>query len=302
MAKKTTPTRWHRILGKLLELLLTPSGIVVQTEVAIMGQSPRADILLLRRTEPMWTTAQRRFLPDGIRDSNAGHTLIEFKYTESVTASGLLKTAAYDLFYRQSQNLSTDDVQTVLVSAKKPQTKTLSQLGFTPALLKGIYDNENPLAARIQLLSLNELADETHNAFIKMFASRRAAKEHAWALLQAVGIDALPDAVSWYMSGLLRQLLPWQGDIEMKTDELTPESIMQLGKEWVQFLLKSLPPEMFLAEMPPEDRMAGLPLEDRLAGLLPEDRMAGLPPEDRLAGLSDEDLAAIEAYLQQRKR
>jgi hypothetical protein len=42
-------TRWHRLLGGLLEALLAPVDISVETEVRVLADPPRADILLLRR-------------------------------------------------------------------------------------------------------------------------------------------------------------------------------------------------------------------------------------------------------------
>ena len=42
-------TQWHRILGALLELLLTRLGIIVQSEVQVMSDPPKVDIVLLRR-------------------------------------------------------------------------------------------------------------------------------------------------------------------------------------------------------------------------------------------------------------
>ena len=40
---------------------------------------------------------------DGVRDSTAGHVLLEFKYTESVNETALAQAVAYDHFYRQAQ-------------------------------------------------------------------------------------------------------------------------------------------------------------------------------------------------------
>ena len=61
-----------------------------------------------------------------------------------------------------------------------------------------------------------------------------------------------------------------------KGNELTPETIMEAGKQ----LRESL-----------------------LAGLAPEERVAGLAPEERLAGLTPEELVAlvtqIETYLRE---
>ena len=72
--------KWHHLLGKYLELLLTPVGITVQTDFAVMSAPPRSDILLLRK-EHDWTEEQLERLPDGIRHSRAKEILIEFKYT-----------------------------------------------------------------------------------------------------------------------------------------------------------------------------------------------------------------------------
>jgi hypothetical protein len=79
------PTPWHRLLGEVLEKLLTPVGLSVYTELSLMNRPPRADILILRRQQAHWTTAQLERLPDGVRDSQASHILLEFKYTESST-------------------------------------------------------------------------------------------------------------------------------------------------------------------------------------------------------------------------
>ena len=43
------PTRWHQLLGKEFELLLTTVDIVVHTEIQVMSEPPKADILLLQR-------------------------------------------------------------------------------------------------------------------------------------------------------------------------------------------------------------------------------------------------------------
>jgi hypothetical protein len=54
-------------------------------------ESPEADILLIRRNQQGWTEAQRNLLPDGIRDTQADHVLIEFKYSESVNQDALFQ-------------------------------------------------------------------------------------------------------------------------------------------------------------------------------------------------------------------
>ena len=85
MAKDSVRVQYHRLLGAGMRLNLAAVKVLVSTESSILSESPRVDILLLRREGANWTEAQRGRLPDGIRDSTAGHILIEFKYTESVS-------------------------------------------------------------------------------------------------------------------------------------------------------------------------------------------------------------------------
>jgi hypothetical protein len=83
MTKKTpvAPIAWHCLLGEVLEKLLSPVGLLVYTELAVMNKPPKADILIIRREQATWTEPQRQRLPDGLRDSQASHLLLEFKYT-----------------------------------------------------------------------------------------------------------------------------------------------------------------------------------------------------------------------------
>ncbi|MBF0626612.1 MAG: hypothetical protein HQL91_00175 [Magnetococcales bacterium] len=78
-------TRWHCLLGRMLEEPLTRLDVAVQTEVDVVSGSPRADILLLRRKGADWTEAQKMWLADGLRDTTARELLIEFKFTESLS-------------------------------------------------------------------------------------------------------------------------------------------------------------------------------------------------------------------------
>ena len=65
-----------------------------------------------------------------------------------------------------------------------------------------------------------------------------------------------------------------------KGNELTPETIMETGKQLRESLL------------------AVLTHEERVAGLAPEERLAGLAPEERLAGLTPEELVALVAQIE----
>ncbi len=110
----TPKTRWHTLLGALLDALLNPVGIEVLTDVAVMSAPPEADIVLIRRDQPKWTPEQMERLPDGIRESTATHILLEFKYTESLNEQSLRQASGYDYFYRSSHDLSEHEIQTVI--------------------------------------------------------------------------------------------------------------------------------------------------------------------------------------------
>ncbi|OQY52120.1 MAG: hypothetical protein B6247_17835 [Candidatus Parabeggiatoa sp. nov. 2] len=109
---------WHRLLARLLELVLSPVDIDVQSDVSVTKPPLDADILLLRRKTPQWTAAQRARLPDGIRDSKAPHILIELKYTQSFNEEAFTQALCYDWFYKEGRQLRKFDVQTVLLLAK----------------------------------------------------------------------------------------------------------------------------------------------------------------------------------------
>ena len=311
----TSKTLWHRLLGKLLEELLTPVDITVSVDSPVMSQSPKADILLLQRKPGAWTEAQRQRLPDGLRDSGARHIVIEFKYTESFTNEAVQQALAYDLFYKHSQKLDDAVVQTFLVCAKQPQAERLAQFGYRSTVPAGVYHHSQDLLRKIILLSLNELADSPHNACFKCFASQRAEKKKAFDQLIGGPVNfSRTQPLIGFVRGLWNYWFPLRGeDMDL---EVTPEHIARLGKRWKQGLLGGLSIEEILEEvklddllahLKPEQRLAGLKPEQRLAGLKPEQRLAGLKLEERIAGFKPEEILAavnpqdLENYLKQLK-
>ena len=273
--------QWHRLFAGLLEELLTPVNITVQTEIPLLSNPPVADIVLLRREGDHWSEAQRTRLADGIRDTTASHVLLEFKYTQSINIVAFRQAISNDYLYRQGQKLTDEAIATFLLSARQPRKSLLKEFQYTGTELPGVYHSRNPLLRGIALLSLNELADEPHNAYIKTFASQDEAKGRAFSLLQEeFHSHRLSDPVAFYLSGLLRYWSPQRG-AEMAVTELTPEKIKLIGKEWLEFTLKVMRPEEILSHYTTEERLAGLQAEERLAGLSAEE---------------------IEAYLQKLKQ
>ena len=78
-------------------------------------------------------------LPDGVRDRHAAHHLLECKLTESVNEEGFQQALTYDYLYRQSQKLSSDEVQTYIVSAQTPRAAHLKGWGYEVSEHTGVY-------------------------------------------------------------------------------------------------------------------------------------------------------------------
>lgn len=171
--------KWHRFLAKGFELSIGQRGVLVFAEVEVMQNPPKVDVLLLRRDTGEWTPEQLALLPDGIRDCNAKHILIEFKYSESLTVDAIRQAVGYEYFYRIANELIIDEVKMFLLCAKTPTPEHLQMFGYEPSSLAGIYENHYTPIEHIPLLALNNLNDEPHNAFVKAFASRSAQKAKA---------------------------------------------------------------------------------------------------------------------------
>jgi hypothetical protein len=288
---KKQQTSWHRLLARLLELVLSPVNIEVLSDVDVMTKPPEADILLLRRQAGQWTAAQRALLPDGIRDSKASHILIEFKYTESFNENALAQAVGYNFFYKRAKKLANNKLQTVILSAKTPRTETLERLGYFQTQFAGVYRSKIPVFERILLLSLNDLSNEPHNAWIKYFASKKKVKEET--LKQLKTLNLVSDELKCLIGGLKKIWSIFsKGESKMKMN-FTPEEVTEFGRDLG---------DIWLAGLTPSERLAGLKPSERLVGLTPPERLVGLKPSERLVGLKASELSEIEDYLKQLKK
>ena len=300
------PTRWHQLLGKLLELLLTEQGIIVQTEVQVMSEPPKADILLLRRERKAWAKEQRALLPDGVRESQARHILLEFKYTQSLTVDVLLQAVSYSYLYRIAQRLQPTDVQIFVLCAKTPQPKRLVELGYVQTEDEGVYRSANAYVRDIPLLILNKLRDEPHNAFVKCFASRKSAKGAAFKTLTQGDFVRLPGLLWVFLIGLRRLWAVTEG-ADLMNETLTPERVLEMGEQWQKRLLAQMSVEERLAGLRPKEVLAQYTPEEVLAQYTPEEVLAQYTPEEVLAQYTPEEVLAelplerIEAWLQQQQ-
>ncbi len=289
-------TLWHQILGRIFKQLLTPLRISVFTDVKVMIKAPEADILLIKREGREWTAEQRERLPDGIRESQAPQILIEFKATESLSKETFIQAAAYEYFYKQSQKLTDDDIQTFVICAIQPQKANREQYGYKIRIQPGVYQSDNIAFNHITLISLNELPDELHNAWVTCLASKKLKRFKAFTLLGSEGFKFIPKPFKWFLIDLW-QLISTKGDDDMALN-LSPKEIKKMGEMWganlfspdeLKELLSTLPVEERLKGLKPEERFIGLKPEERFIGLKPEERFIGLKPEERFIGLKPEE-------------
>jgi len=315
--KKSSNTEWHKLLGKLLKDLLSPVDIHVSINAPVMSESPKVDILLLKRDTSKWTTAQLALLPDGVRQTTATDILLEFKYTESLNDDAIQQTLTYDYLYKERKNHNV--VQSFLLSARKPQKSTLKKLGYKNTNIPGVYRSSFRLIREVVLLSLNDLANQPHNAFVKCFASHRDEKEKAFELLEQSGLlNSLANPLRWFVSGLKGYWFTLKGE-EMDI-EMTAEQIADLGKRWGNAYLSSLPvdellnhydrqkilaqfkPQEILSQFKPQEILAELKPEDILSQFKPQQRLVGLKPQEILAELKPEELDELQDYIEKRKK
>jgi len=297
--EKPQNNSWHRLLARLLEIVLSPVDIEVQPNVEVMTEPPEADILLLRRNTPYWTAEQRAHLPDGIRDSEASHILIEFKYTQSFNEDALSQALGYDFFYKKAKKLPPVEIQTVLLSARKPHSNTLTSLGYQLADYSGVYRTQTPIFRNVLLLSLNELSNEPHNLWIKCFASRMAVKKQALDQLKALGLVSIASELTWFISGLMELWFGTAIGEEQMSIEITPEDVSELGKQMGDIWLAGLTVDDVLSRFGQDELLSHIKPVDRMAGLEPKEVLPYFKPVDRLAGLEPE---VIEEYLKQLKK
>jgi len=255
--KKKQLINWHRIFNTEQELALTSVAIEVYQEVELMSKPPRADLLLLRNQHPHWTEEQRARLPDGIRDTDASHVLIELKYTESTNIWAIRQAMFNDYIYMESKLRDNPEfdgdpeavLSTFLLSSKSPSQETLARLGFYPTDKAGIYQCDDLIKGRVTILSLNDLAREPHNALVKCFASKPAEQEAAFTMLVESGmLHVMPDLL-WLLQGLEKTLVE-RGGLKMREREdvveITPEYLIEVGKSIFEQNLPHTPVDMIL--------------------------------------------------------
>jgi len=255
----------------------------------------------LRREHDKWTPEQFECLPDGIRESTAQHILIEFKATESLSKEAIIQAAAHEYFYKRLQKLTDEEIQIFVIYSIQPQKANREQYGYAIHQQAGIYQSDDIAFNHITMISLNELTNELHNAWITCVASKKLKRLQAFNILKSQGFKFISTPFQRFLIVLWQRLIVlWQrisniGDDDMALTKLSPQEINEFKKMWLDVLLPTLSLEERLTDVNPSDVMNYFKPEQRLAGINPSNMMnyfkqANLPIEE------------IEACLEQLKK
>jgi hypothetical protein len=191
-------------------------------------------------------------------------------------------------------------VQTVLLSAKTPWAETLEYLGYSQTEFAGVYRSQAPILDQVLLLSLNDLSNEPHNAWIKCFASKKKIKEKTLKQLKTSKLISQNQDLKYLIGALseIDSVLLEEGETEMNMN-LTPEQVIDFGKKLGDVWLAGLTPQERIAGLTPSERLAGLAPSEVLSNFKPSEVLSNFKPSDRLSGLNQ---AEIEDYLKQLKK
>ena len=257
--------------------MLNPVNVEVTSDVKVMIKPPELDVLLLRRTEPRWTPAQKARLADGIRHNDASHVLIEFKYTESLSETIIQKALSYDILYKEYREVDSKMAQSYIVSSKTPQTAFLNEFGYQPGQWPGVMYSKLPMMRLLPLIILNDLSDDPHNLAFKVFASRQKQRIKAIQELFRRKDDLNFDYN--VVSGLFH--LWTNKELDMATIELSNKAVIEMGKKFGKEYVQMLPAE---------ERMKGLSSDEVLEHLSPDEVFNHFSPDEVLNHLNPDEV------------
>ncbi|MEO5377931.1 MAG: DUF4351 domain-containing protein [Magnetococcus sp. DMHC-6] len=234
------------MVGETLKNLLEPVGIEVRLEVSVVSAPPKVDLILIKRDGDVWTEKQRLFLADGLRDLEVDHILVELKVTENLNKKTLTWISMYDALYLETAKLERNQLLSVIMSSITPKREYLERYAFQPVGLSGVYDTKPLWGGVIRLILLNELADEAHNAPLKCFASHQEERKKAFKTIKQTELFRLSVSFGRIIVGLWRLLM--KGSLNSPEMEgITPEYVVQLGKDWLDLLVDTTPDEELFA-------------------------------------------------------
>ena len=276
---------------------MAPLGVLVSTEHSIMTDSPRVDILIIKKKSGQWTPNQLKLIPDGIRESKAKYILLEFKYSQSLSDKTFQQALGYDYFFGETYHLYRNELQTFIISSKTPQAQILKDYGYRESKIQGVYKSDIRAFKHFPLLILNNLPLTYHNALIKAFASRKAQRDSAAKLLQDKQyLNIINKGVKNIIFYIFRYFFNKQKeDITMK--KMTEEEAEKMARFIDVFVNTNLSLGEILSLHKPEDVMSHFKPEDVMSHFKPEDVIPQFNPKDIVSSLDKKQLKEVKQYI-----
>jgi hypothetical protein len=290
-------TKSHLLFGKLFKAIMAPLGVVVSTEFKIMSDSPRADILIIKKRSGKWSQKQLKMIPDGIRESEARYIILEFKYTQSLSDKSFQQALGYDYFLGEHYHLKRNDFQTFIVSAITPRQEILIDYGYSQTGTNGVYKSHIRAFKLFPILILNELPDEYHNALIKAFASRKAQREKAKQLLREKHyIETIPKGINTIIAEIFKYIFcKPEEDISMAS--MTDEHASKVARFIDVFVNTNLSLEEVLSQYKTEDVISKYKPKDVISQFKPKDVISQFRPEDIVSCLDKSQIMLLKQQL-----
>ncbi|SLM27494.1 hypothetical protein MTBBW1_1020018 [Desulfamplus magnetovallimortis] len=152
---------------------------------------------------------------------------------------------------------------------------------------------------RLFLLVINELSDAPHNDFVKCFSSRKRQRWHAFKRIIESGRQRISIAFLYFISGIIKLMNRREKEsFIMEQQEITPDVVMEIGKELYEAMLDGLSLDDFMERFSAEEVLSRYEPEEVLSRYKPEVVLSRYKPEEVLSRYKPED---IEAYLQKLK-
>lgn len=189
------------------------------------SESPKIDILLRSRNGQKLTFLQRMLLPDGLRQSDAPHIIMNFAYQEEDNRRPFARTLVCGRYYCDFAQISADDLLLVLLFPEDPDHEILTEFGYQVTKHPGIYQSSLPLFRRQMVIVFGELRNALRNAPFKLFARSQDSRQSAYKTLLRFNFLGFP--------------APWRGVIA-KIAALTEQEVDNFSEETQDALLDTL--------------------------------------------------------------
>ena len=286
----------HLLFGKLFKVVMSPLGVVVNTEYRVMSDPPRVDILIIKKNRARWTTSQLMLVPDGIRESQAKYIILEFKYSQSLSEKSFQQALGYDYFFGEHHSLKREDLQTFIISSKTPRKQLLIDYGYFKSNVDGVYKSKIRAFRNFPLIVLNEIPDKYHNALIKSFASRRHERAKAEKMLQDKHfIDVIPVSIITLIKDIFQFIFqkPEKG-ITMK---MNPQKAAEIGRFVDVFVNTNLSLKEILSQYKTKEVISQFKPKEVISQFKPEEVISQFKPEDILTSLDKKTLKKLKQQL-----